>query len=314
MTAPPDEIHDGTVFERFEQLARKVAPQSALLRAWPLHGGVSAQVTALEIRRADGHIQRLIVRQHGAVDLARNPHVAADEFALLRMLRASGLPTPTPYYLDQSGELFATPVVVIEYIEGEPEFAPADRADFIRQFAAHLAQIHQVDCSAFDVSFLPQQEAAWAAKISKRPAHLDDSLDEGRIRDALESAWPWAQANRSGLLHGDYWPGNLLWRDGQLVGVIDWEDASIGDPLADIAISRLDLLWTLGADAMRHFTQQYALLASSDFTNLPYWDLCAALRPAGRLDEWVSDEAAASRMREQHRAFVAQAIERIPAR
>lgn len=311
MIAPPNDMLDDAVFAR---LARKIAPHSEFLCAWALHGGVSAQVTAMEIRHADGQTQRLIVRQHGAADLARNPHVAVDEFALLQMLRAAGLPTATPYYLDQSGELFATPVIAIEYIEGEPEFAPADLTDFIRQFAAHLAQIHQVNCSAFDVSFLPQQAAIWADKISKRPARLDDSLDEGRIRDALEAAWPWAQTNVSGLLHGDYWPGNLLWRGGRLVGVIDWEDAAIGDPLADIAISRLDLLWTLGADAMRQFTRQYAALAPIDITNLPYWDLCAALRPAGRLDEWASDEDAASRMRERHREFVTQAIEQLAAR
>jgi aminoglycoside phosphotransferase (APT) family kinase protein len=35
------------------------------------------------------------------------------------------------------------------------------------------------------------------------------------------------------LLHGDYWPDNTLWRDGRLVCVIDWEDAALGDPLAD---------------------------------------------------------------------------------
>ena len=29
---------------------------------------------------------------------------------------------------------------------------------------------------------------------------------------------------RIALLHGDYWPGNVLWKNGALVGVIDWED------------------------------------------------------------------------------------------
>jgi aminoglycoside phosphotransferase (APT) family kinase protein len=37
------------------------------------------------------------------------------------------------------------------------------------------------------------------------------------------------------LLHGDFWPGNALWRDGALVAILDWEDAAIGDPLADVA-------------------------------------------------------------------------------
>ncbi len=298
----------------FVRLARKVAPDSILLRAWTLHGGISARVTALELQHADGQTQKLIVRQHGAADLARNPQVAADEFALLRIVHDAGVLAPAPYYLDQAGELFGTPLVVLEYIEGETVFALADAPDLLPQFARHLAAIHRIDCASHDLSFLPDQAAHWGNIISTRPARLDDSLSEGRIRTALEATWPWTQRNTSSLLHGDYWPGNILWRDGQLVGIVDWEDAAIGDPLADIAISRLDLLWAFGADAMQRFTREYAVVAPIDFTNLAYWDLCAALRPAGRLGDWASDEAAEARMRERHGLFVAQAMEQLSSR
>jgi len=298
----------------FARLARKIAPDSTLLRAETLHGGVSARVTAIELQHADGQTQKLIVRQHGAADLARNPQVAADEFALLRIVHDAGVPAPAPVYLDQSGEIFETPVVVLEYIEGETVFALADAPDLLPQFAWHLAAIHRIDCAARDITFLPDHAAHWGEIIGNRPARLDDSLSEGRIRDALEVAWPWTQRNPSGLLHGDYWPGNILWRDGRLVGIVDWEDAAIGDPLADIAISRLDLLWAFGADAMERFTREYAAVAPIDFTNLSYWDLCAALRPAGRLGDWASDEAAEARMRERHGLFVAQALEQLSSR
>jgi aminoglycoside phosphotransferase (APT) family kinase protein len=66
----------------------------------------------------------MIIRQHGEVDLKHNPHVAAVEFKLLQLLHSVGLAVPTPYHLDQSGEIFSTPYVVMEYIEGKPEFAP----------------------------------------------------------------------------------------------------------------------------------------------------------------------------------------------
>jgi aminoglycoside phosphotransferase (APT) family kinase protein len=291
-----------------------MAPESTLLRAWTLNGGVSAQVTAIELQRANGQTQKLTVRQHGAADLARNPQVAADEFALLRIVHEAGVPAPAPYYLDQSGEIFETPVVVLEYIEGETVFALADALDLLPQLARHLAAIHRIDCASHAVSFLPDHAAHWANIIGHRPARLDDSLGEGRIRDALEAAWPWLQHSASGLLHGDYWPGNILWRDGQLVGIVDWEDAAIGDPLADIAISRLDLLWAFGMDAMQRFTREYDAVAPIDLASLAYWDLCAALRPAGRLSDWASDEAAEARMRERHALFVAQALEQLSSR
>jgi aminoglycoside phosphotransferase (APT) family kinase protein len=304
MTAPQNN-------KQFEQLVHKIDPHSKLLHAWELKGGVSAQVTALEIERPNGQVQKMIVRQHGAVDLRNNPQIAADEFKLLQITRSAGLATPIPYYVDQSGELFPNPYIVIEYVEGQTEFTLDQIAGFIAQFAAYLAQIHAVDCINFDLSFLPKQEYKYTRKISERPAKLDESIGEGRIRDVLESARRVSQHNPSALLHGDYWPGNILWKDGRLVAVIDWEDAALGDPLADVANSRLEILWAFGIDAMQSFTQHYQSLTTIDFANLPIWDLFAALRPAFKLAEWADDAVAEQCMRERHRLFVAQAFEKL---
>ena len=100
----------------FAQVVQQLDPQSKLLRAWALQGGISARVTALEIERPDGQTQKLLVRQHGEVDLKHNPQVAAAEFKLLQFLQSVDLAAPVPYYLDQSGEIFSTPYLVIEYL------------------------------------------------------------------------------------------------------------------------------------------------------------------------------------------------------
>jgi aminoglycoside phosphotransferase (APT) family kinase protein len=137
-------------------------------------------------------------------------------------------------------------------------------------------------------------------------------MDERRVWEVLRAAWPIAQHNPSVLLHGDYWPGNTLWRDGRLVGIIDWEDAALGDPLADLANSRLELLWAAGVGAMEQFTRQYQSLASVDLTNLPYWDLCAALRPAKNMAAWGLDDHGERSMREGLHWFIRQAIAKLP--
>ena len=62
------------------------------------------------------------------------------------------------------------------------------------------------------------------------------------------------------------------------MAVIDWEDAALGDPLADVANSRLEILWAFGIAAMIGCTRQYRSMTAVDFANLPYWDLCVALR------------------------------------
>ncbi len=302
---------ESTEDNKFEQVVHKIDPQSKLLRTWELKGGISVRVTVLEIERPDGHTQKMVVRQHGDVDLKHNPNIAADEFKLLQLLQSVGVAAPLPYHLDQSGDIFSTPYLVIAYIEGKTEFAPSNVPDFILQLATQLYRIHHVDCSHLDVSFLPQQEKRYAEKLKERPTNVDESVDEGHIRDVLESVWPLPQRNPSVLLHGDFWPGNIVWKDTQLAAVIDWEDAALGDPLADVANGRREILWAFGIDAMRSFTHQYQALTTIDFTHLPYWDLCAALRTASQIAEWATDDISKKTMREGHTWFITQAFEKL---
>jgi aminoglycoside phosphotransferase (APT) family kinase protein len=296
--------------ELFEALAQRIAPGSELGRTWELTGGVSAQVTAFEIERADGRTERLIVRRHGARDLRRDPHIAEHEFRLLELLRSAGVAAPAPRYLDARGEVFSVPSLVVDYVEGEREPAPADETEFVGRLATVLAEIHRVDYR--EASFLRERVDIGAEVPERRP---DEPAEAPRIREVIEVALPLPRRNRSVLLHGDFWPGNTLWKDGRLVAVIDWEDAAIGDPLADVANARLELLWALGIDAMEVFTRRYASISRAvDFTDLPYWDLWADLRLAGRTSEWGLDTSTERAMRAGHEAFVAQALEQLASR
>jgi aminoglycoside phosphotransferase (APT) family kinase protein len=302
---------------KLEQVVRRIDRQGRMLRAWPLEGGMSAHMTALELMLSDGQTRKVIVRQPGEATLQQNPRAATDEFRLLQMLQNVGLAVPTPYDLDLSGAILATPYFVMEYVEGQPQYTPSNAADFMRQIATHLARIHQVDRPNLDFSFLPKQ-VGFAEKFGERSMHTDLSSDEGRIRATLQSARNLPHLNESVLLHGDFWPGNLLWKDGRLVAVVDWEDAQVGDPLADFAISRLDIRLIFGLQAMLDFTQHYQSMTTINFAHLPYWDLYAALRAAPHLDEWAAgfprlgcDDLTEPTLREAHRWFVTQAFEKL---
>ena len=118
---------ESTQYRKFQRLVQKFEPQSKLIRVWGLKGGVSAQTTKIEIRQPDGQSKKLVVRRHGPGDLERNSNITT-EFRLLRITGESGLPTPTPYYLDTSCEIFPTPYLVLDYVDGETEFA-ASRLD-----------------------------------------------------------------------------------------------------------------------------------------------------------------------------------------
>ena len=291
--------------DALQVVARRAVPGGTPRRTWPLTGGVSAGVTALEIATADGETVRLVLRRHGEVDRGRNPRVARDEFRVLEIARAHGLAVPRPVLLDESGELLATPFLVIEYVDGEPDLAPADLDDWVDQAVDHLTRIHAVPAAG--LAFLPAQRIA----LDDGSGQTDRAMGEDAVRAALAAAGPPAGTARSSLLHGDYWPGNLLWRDGQVVAVIDWEDARTGDPLGDLANARLETLWAFGAGAMGTFTERYRAAAAVEISNwadLPYWDLIAALRPCGALSGWRLGAEAEDRMRRRHRWFVGRAI------
>lgn len=292
----------------FHRILARFEPDSILLDAQPLTGGVSAQVTLLDVRRADGTTHQLIVRQHGERDRQANLDIAADEFKLLQTLHTADIPTARPYYLDTSNTIFPTPYLIIEYLQGRTIFEPTDLDSFLSQFAAYLARLHQLDITTRDLSFLPDQTNRCTAWLHQPPAQLDTSIKEAYIRETLAHVWPPPVHNSNVLLHGDFWPGNAIWREDRLVAMIDWEDAALGDPLWDLAVSRLDILWAFGIEAMHTYTRLYTGFNPIDLTALPHWDLCVALRPANQISQWATDDAAAHRMRQRHHHFVTQAV------
>jgi hypothetical protein len=64
-------------------------------------------------------------------------------------------------------------------------------------------------------------------------------------------------------------------------------------------------------DAMERFTRQYAAMSKIDLSDLAYWDLYAATRPAFKIAEWAGDDVAERRMRDGHRLFITQAFDRL---
>jgi aminoglycoside phosphotransferase (APT) family kinase protein len=297
----------------FERVIRDIAADAKLLSVRRLEGGVSAEVTALEIETAAGATRKLVVRRHGVRDLTGNPHVAAHEFSLLKALHAKGLAVPAPIHVDESGTVLASPFCVIAFVEGEIVDAPRDLGAFLDQMAGFLAELHRVDADDPSLAFLGDNEAYVTAKLAARREGRGDDMQANRIRHLLQASWPPPACNRPTVLHGDYWSGNVLWRDGKLAAVIDWEDASRGDPVADLANIRLELLWSFGSDAMESFTRSYLGQAGTDPAALAHWDLWAALRPASTFANWGLDPATARDMRDKHRMFVEHAVEALGA-
>jgi aminoglycoside phosphotransferase (APT) family kinase protein len=79
----------------------------------------------------------------------------------------------------------------------------------------------------------------------------------------------------STLLHRDFWPGNILWRDQKIAAVIDWEDGAIGSALSDLAECRSEIMAIYGGSSMEGFTTHYRAGTTCDLTDLPLWEVYA---------------------------------------
>ena len=272
-------------------ILRRYDPALRLVRATALEGGISATVLALEA--TGGQIaRRLVLRRHGPADLAANPAVAAQEFRLLQALRVAGEPVPEPLLLDTACDLLPTPYLLQSFVAGDGR-VPADPGPAL---AERLAAIHRLPTAG--LAFLPRRADQVALLLAEPLA--EPPLE--RIRQALRRRWP-GPRGRAGLLHGDFWLGNVIWDGGRLAAVIDWEDAALGDRLADLGHARIELLWSHGPGAVASLTGRYLDLSGADPRTLPLWDLVAVLDKLSRLRGWGLAPAAEAAMMEAGLAF-----------
>jgi len=292
--------------EAYARVVERLLP-GRILRGWRrLEGGISAEVAALDTVLPDGGTETLVLRRHGPADRERNPDIARDEFRLLDILWRDGLPVPRPVGFDSGSTLLPTPFVLLRHLPGSIE-TDLPLESRLEQMAAALARIHALDRMA-ELSFLPRIEDQFAALVASRSAAPDLEMAEDRVRARLAEAWPLPPRNGTRLLHGDFWPGNLLWQGGTLCGILDWEDAALGEPLADLAMARLELVWSFGMAAADGFARAYGARSGADLSDLPLWDLGAALRAIMAVPDWALDAATRRRMRQGQRVFTEAAL------
>ena len=309
----------------FSQILGRGVPGCRVIQVSELGGGVSARAALVDVELADATARRVVVRRPQLESAAATRQALHAENALLGFCQRFGVPAPVPCFVDD-----AHGAIVVEYLEGEVDLSFSDLASKLSQMANALRDIHRLPVTS-ELGFLELRSESAARDILEPPAELDASLNEAELRARLAVLWPWPEHHPNVLLHGDYWPGNLLWRatDGgaRLAAVLDWEEAQLGDPLSDLAIARLDVLWAFGEAAMHDFTEHYRRAgagrggaSSLEWSTLPHWDLWAALRPMSRLARWAPAYATAAlrrpdvtelSMREGHRRFVEQALERL---
>lgn len=282
-------------FRVIEKVLQKINPDLRLMSTKLLEGGITAQTEFIEAKNFENNTFKFVLRIFKDKNFSKYQKKVIKEFKLLSMLSQFSVPIQKPIITDISNDLLPYPYIVLEYVEGEVLSNFNYNNNMIRIIAEHLVIIHKIDLNQADYSFLE-------VKFNSIKS-ITDKNSYGIIQD---------QGNKLVLLHGDFWPGNIIWKEGKINCIIDWEEACLGDPLFDVANTRLEILWAFGEQAMEDFSNIYkSLMPIVDFTSLPYWDLFVAQRVEIEFLDWFMDPIEKSLKEKRFNLFINQAKTKI---
>jgi aminoglycoside phosphotransferase (APT) family kinase protein len=217
-------------------LLEVIAPGSSLSAIRPLAGSYSNFTHLVEALTAGGSQTHLVVRRYVHGDRAAKSRL---EFRTLAFLQDHNVPAPAPLYLDEDGAVLGVPGIVTSYVPGQQLMRPVDHPsgplDWARSLATMLAKIHSIPCDSAKQFLLDaSSEATWFLRSGIVPDYMNAHPDGAMVWQTVHDLLPDIQQVEPALVHLDYWRGNVLWDQGRITAVVDWEEAAYGDPGIDL--------------------------------------------------------------------------------
>lgn len=216
--------------------------------------GTSAGSWSLRVQYGDGAkpvVRDLFLRFEPVGEKAFRDSDFAAQFRVLKCLEETEVPVPRPLYLDADGSVLGTPGYIMEKLEGSVpadfyqtgligEASPERRTEMVLDVARTLARLHSVDWRDLDISIILPD--AGRSCIESEITRCWDNIAwtaPHMVGDA-EAAYDWLIANEPSdpelaLCHGDANLTNYMFREGRVVGVLDWEFAFVGPGEFDLA-------------------------------------------------------------------------------
>ncbi len=219
------------------------------LTAELIAGGKSNLTYLVSARgNSDGGSAVWVLRRPPLGHVLATAHDMAREFRVLSALAPTAVPVPEVYLLCQDPEVIGAPFYLMERIEGTVYRDASQTAKLTPESARAmswalvdvLADLHAVDPAEVGLAdfgrpegFLDRQVARWGKQLAASRSREVPGIDA--LHTALGDAVPTSQ--RAAIVHGDYRLDNAIVDDeGRIAAVLDWEMATLGDPLADLGL------------------------------------------------------------------------------
>ncbi len=230
--------------------------------------------------------QQWVLRRPPLSHVQPTAHDMKREFRVISALAGSAVPVPRTFALCEDTSVTGAPFYVMEHVEG---MVPLDAAEFARRFGesqrrpiahefvdilAHLHAIKPADVGLADFGkpegYLQRQVRRFTEQLGRAKTRELPELEDlaGRLSAALPSE------SDATIVHGDYKIDNVM-LDGQghTAAILDWEMATLGDPLADVGL--LMMYWADPDEESRVTAPRFASAAVTALPGFPTRDEAA---------------------------------------
>lgn len=189
-----------------------------------------------------------IVRRPPLGHVLATAHDMGREYRVITALRDTVVAVPRTYGFCADQTVVGAPFFVMERVPGTP-YRTAEQLQELGAERTHviatrlidtLGALHQVDPATIGLGdfgrpagYLIRQVARWKRQLDA--SHNRDLPAADELHELLASAVPAESA--VGIVHGDFRLDNVLVdKEDELTAVLDWEMATIGDPVSDLAL------------------------------------------------------------------------------
>jgi aminoglycoside phosphotransferase (APT) family kinase protein len=210
----------------------------------------------------------VVVRRPPRGPLPPSAHDVLREARLLRALEPTPVRVPKVLAVCDDPEVIGAPFYVMARIEGDvitSEIPPAldnpqQRSKISDELIDSLVELHAVDWTTIGLEGFGKPTGYLERQLRRFNGLWE--LNRTRELPEVEAVGSWLAGNLpesppATVVHGDYRLGNTMFASGapaRLIAILDWEMATIGDPLADVGYMMIH--WIRPGDEIGRFNLQ----------------------------------------------------------
>ena len=188
-----------------------------------------------------------VLRKKPSGILLPSAHAVDREYRVMKALAATDVPVPQMLAYCDDESIIGTAFFIMEYLDGRvftdqslPGLAASERQQIYEQMNRTISAIHGLDYVSLGLetfgkpgNYFARQITRWSRQVREANIAIPNSLNQ--LMDWLPENIP--AEDETSLIHGDYRMDNLIFHktDLRIIGVLDWELSTLGNPLADFA-------------------------------------------------------------------------------